>query len=65
MNFSLELKQNYFKSPSDLKTAQRGAFCQFPFRIYYYCSNESTGKETEKTTRLKIIQTLVRHPVDV
>ena len=28
----------------------RGAFCQFPFRwIYYYGSNESTGKETGKT----------------
>ena len=28
----------------------RGAFCQFPFRwIYYYGSNESTGKEAGKT----------------
>ena len=28
----------------------RGAFCQFPFRwIYYYVSNNSTGKETGKT----------------
>ena len=28
----------------------RGAFCQFPFRwIYYYGSNKSTGKETDKT----------------
>ena len=26
-----------------------GAFCKFPFRwIYYYSSNESTGKETGK-----------------
>ena len=28
----------------------RGTFCQFPFRwIYYYGSNKSTGKETDKT----------------
>ena len=31
-------------------TVHRGAFCQFPFRwIYYYGSNESTGKEIGKT----------------
>ena len=31
-------------------TVHRGVFCQFPFRwIYYYGSNESTGKETGKT----------------
>ena len=28
----------------------RGVFCQFPFRrIYYYGSNNSTGKEISKT----------------
>ena len=33
-----------------LKTARRGAFCQFLVRwIYYYGSNKSTGKETRKT----------------
>ena len=32
-----------------LRQLHRGAFCQFPFRqIYYYGSNKSTGKETEK-----------------
>ena len=31
-------------------TAYRGAVCQFPFRCsYYYGSNKSTGKESEKT----------------
>ena len=31
-------------------TVHRGAFCQFSFRwIYYYGSDKSNGKETEKT----------------
>ena len=34
--------------------AHRGGFCQFPFRwIYYYGSNESTGKNLEKRTSVQ------------
>ena len=36
-----------------IRLLHRGAFCQFPFRwIYYYGSNESTGKETGKNAPL-------------
>mgnify|MGYP006975812074 CR=1 FL=1 len=32
------------------QAVHRGVFCQFPFqRIYYYGSNNSTGKEISKT----------------
>ena len=33
-----------------VNSVHRGAFCQFPFRLIYYChSSKSTGKETGKT----------------
>ena len=45
LNHSEPLEIPYFPKPM-----RRGVFCQFRFRwIYYYGSNESTGKETEKT----------------
>ena len=38
------------ETPCLFNTVHRGAFCQFPFRwVYYYGSNKSTGKETDKT----------------
>ena len=42
-----------------LTTLHKGAFCQFPFRwIYYYGSNESTGKETGKTHLCALVTTV-------
>ena len=35
----------------------KDAFCQFPFRwIYYYVSNKSTGKETDKVHLCAVVR---------
>ena len=55
---------NYCHEDCLFTSLHRGAFCQFPFRwIYYYGSNKSTGKETDKThlcalQRVEMVQKL-------
>ena len=45
-------------------TVHRGEFCQFPIRwIYYYGSNESTGKKTGKTHLCAVLQNLNYHVI--
>ena len=42
--------KNKFHLEFTFQRLHRGVFCQFPFRrIYYYGSNNSTGKEISKT----------------
>ena len=56
INFAVKSMNTFYsddyskKSSDDVLTVHRGAFCQFTFWwIYYYGSNESTGKESGKT----------------
>ena len=43
-------------------TVHRGVFCKFPFRwIYYYGSNKSTEKETDKTHLCAVYSLLTMH----
>ena len=40
-----------------MKTLHRGAFCQFPFWLIYYChSSKSTGKESGKMRLCAVVQ---------
>ena len=49
-NSQAKLGRTAAKHLLTLNPLHRGAFYQFPFRrIYYYGSNEFTGKETGKT----------------
>ena len=54
MFFGKTITKNVAKCIRDVNAqcyaVHRGAFCQFPFRLNYYChSSQSTGKEIGKT----------------
>ena len=50
-----------FDKQSQCPTLHKGAFCEFPFRwIYYYGSNEFTGKETGKTHLCVVVKVTLR-----